>query len=159
MSSVTFDKKLVLASANQNINTALNKVGKILVDSIRGSMISGKGRRYKYGYGGGRRGHIAALPGDPPAPYTGRLRDSIMYVVNNSGDKSSMGPNALRSDELHVSSRISRTTHTVTVGTSVPYALYLELGVNTGSNLRAYPFLGVALKREKAAIKEAFKII
>ena len=150
---VRIDRRKLTKYVNDNIREALIDVGGDLVDKIRDSMVPGHGRRYKRRRHMIYNVHFSSAPGRPPAPWTYRLRDSIMFH-SSFGDKSIMGPAAKRNDGIKRPCG-AMDAHIVSVGTNVEYALNLEKG-SKKLHIQARPFLWPALKSSRGLIKEAF---
>jgi len=145
------------AAIIKDLESALVRVGKNLVDDVRESMTAGSGRKYNVG----GKSHQASAAGEPPSPITGRLRDSVMYTTN-FGRKSRMGGAAWASDELPEIMSGSRTELVLVVGSGAPYALDLEKGVKKATSRRKKmqprPFMRPALMRSREMIKAEFGI-
>lgn len=156
---VMWDKRRVHMQVDRNVKIGLVEVGNNLVSYIRESMKPGSGRvshtRVTDSFGRGRRiSHRRSAPGEPPAPFTMRLHDSISWSTS-MGDNSTVGPNAREGDAVW-RPKTSTNQHTVSIGTNVPYSLRLERG---GGKMKARPYLAVALKKNFGIIREAFSKI
>ena len=133
-----------------NIRTALIIAGQGLVTYIRNSMAPGTGKKYT------RDGevHFASVAGKPPAPWTGRLRDSITYQTN-FGDKCAPGPTA-QSGDVVGKPKPAMGGYVVTVGSNVDYALTMEKGQKI-KKVASRPYLYPALMGNRAMIRKAFE--
>ena len=163
--SLTFDKSALRRAVNFRIRESLVKIGSELVGDIRDSMISQHSAgvmrtrsEVRQGKRAGKVGklykiagklHRASPPGSPPAPFSHRLKDSIMFHTSY-GDKSEMGPAALREDALNKPQGNIWTSQGVAIGSNVPYAAVLEHG---NRRIKPRPYLWPALKRSKEMIK------
>lgn len=144
---IEISKTLITKIAEENIRTALIITGQKLVTKIRDSMVAGTGMIYTI------KGetHFASSPGRPPAPWTGRLKDSITYHTN-FGDRSATGP-AARSEDAINKPQQAMGGYVVSVGSNVEYALDLEMGTK---NISPRPYLWPMLKSSSEDIKVAF---
>jgi len=148
-----FFKESLIRNVELNIRIGLMEAGAGIVEKVRKSMVPGHGRRWK------RKGHvrndvhIASTPGRPPAPWSYRLHDSIMFHTS-FGDKSDMGPNAQKTDGIgrpwHIYGE-----HVVSIGSNVPYAGTMEFGMKE-KGIKPRPYLWPSLKKSRALIKKAF---
>ena len=148
---VIISKQRINDLVNGNVRRALVDVGESLVDSIRGSMWFGLGKKYKY------KGkiHFASSPGMPPTILSGRLHDSITYATT-FGDTSPIGNRAQSGDGVS-KPMASIDEHILVIGSNVPYALALEKGIKT-RGLAPRPYLWPSLKKGRDTIKKAFTI-
>jgi len=149
MINFNLDKKALNMMVEENVREALKITGAGLVKIVKDSMQPGSGRVYKVK----GQEHIASSPGQPPAPWSGRLRDSITYHTN-FGDKSELGPAAKATDAIGKPKR-AMGGYAVSVGSNTPYALTMERGQKI-KKVAARPYLWPALKRSRNLIKEAF---
>jgi hypothetical protein len=147
MAKFHFHPTLLTRQVEKNVRVALSDVGKKITDRVVSSMGPGAGRKVKID----GRIHTRSLPGQPPAPFTSRLRDSITFRTN-FGDKSTVGTNAKQSDAIR-QPKPAMGGYVVSIGTNVPYALSLEKGTRPKN---ARPYLWPALKASRADIREAF---
>ena len=99
-----------------------------------------------------RRGkeHWSSRPGQTPAVWKGRLKDSISVNWFRSGM-----PNGKVDKRAKITDGVSRpsSSGTVVIGTNCPYANYLETGT---SKMAARPFLRPARQVAKEMIKNVF---
>ena len=150
MSRVHINKIAMIQMVERNTKTAFNKIGAGLVEKVRSSMSAGSGKTYK------RKGelpHVASSPGRPPAPWSGRLHDSITFRTS-FGQKSSMGGRAKPGDEIN-EPKGAMGGYALSVGSNVPYALSMEKGQKR-NKVAARPYLWPCLVGSRGLIKEAF---
>ena len=114
---IYISKMLVKQIVEKDIRPALAEIGVKLVHSIKTSMVPGFGRTYRSGGGV----HIASIPGQPPSPWSGRLRDSITYQTT-FGDKIGVGAAAKSSDAIKKPKR-AMGGHALSVGSNGESAL------------------------------------
>jgi len=153
MAKVIFRKYQIKAQVNKNISKAFDVIGKKMVRRVRSSMKPGSGFTYLRVDPGGRvRTHRASSPGEPPAPDTVRLKDSITYA-SSLGQKSTVGSRAFPNDGIkQPSSKVGEMV--LAWGSDVPYSIDLELGL--GEGLAPRPFLSRSLVDGMKDIEEAF---
>lgn len=154
---VTIHKALLLNEVEKGVREALIETGIRLVAKIRDSMAPGTGKVYKWKGGV----HIASAPGQPPAPFSRRLYNSITYHTT-FGDKSDpiltggfYEPGDDPKDDGVKKPQRAMGGYSVVVGSNVPYALALEMGRKDRGAL-ARPYLWPMLKGSREEIKDAF---
>lgn len=143
MASVFIDKRLFRKMVTDRVDVAMTDIGNNLVTKIQRSMDeTQRGRRVSIG----GRGHYVSIPGNPPAPFTRRLFNSISWATSTGKHSASKGPDSVDSPQYIFNSI------TLSVGTKVPYGLILEL---KGHHNR--PYLWPALWTGRNIIQTAFK--
>jgi len=168
MSRVTLSKDKLRRAVAGRLRESLINIGSDLVTDVKDSMVnfsaSTAGLRSRAQVASGRtnaRGsgrvymikgvrHRSSPPGSPPAPFTHRLKDSIMFYTS-FGDRSNQGPAVQRGDNIKKPKGNMWTKHLVVVGTNVPYAAALEHGT---PSIKPRPYLWPALKRARQNIKD-----
>jgi hypothetical protein len=112
---------------DMDIPTTMDVIGHYLVAKLRETLNQqGHGRIYRTGRSGGT--HQASAPGEPPAPWTGDLRNTTFFETG------------YEQQEFFTK-----------VGSPMPYAARLEFG---DSHIAKRPWLGVTLRNERKAIEK-----
>ena len=131
--------------------SALEKMAEFLTDDIKQSMKPGNYRPWPSKKRDGSI-HWSSSPGDPPAPDTEALQDSISYAVSD-GSTGGLGAKA----EYPNVGTPSATTDEIkaVVGTQDPKGLWMEMGVQE-NNVAPRPFLRTAIGRNKRTLKQIY---
>lgn len=143
MATVFLDKRLLRKVVTDRTNQAMTEIGNNMVSKIQHSMDStARGKRVRIR---GRTHHVS-LPGNPPAPFTRRLYNSISWATSTGLHSTGMGEDSVNRP------RYVYNSITLSIGSNVPYALQLEL---KGKHNR--PYLWPALWTGRGIIQTAFK--
>jgi hypothetical protein len=163
------------SGARRKVGAGLVAGARVLVDAWKEELSQpGQGRLYPAGIRfltiGGRtfatmdpaRGrpndHVASAPGQPPAPDTGALRDSIGMEIDGGAvveDSRISGFRDVASGRFFAEREISN----VRVGSSSEVMVYMEHGVFNhpgGITIEPRPSAGPALERARLAMSQAF---
>jgi len=145
----TLSRSMVKGIVDAGVKGSLIDVGEKLVTKIRGSMVAGSYRRYKFK----GKVHYSSMPLTPPSPISYRLRDSITYATS-FGIKSQVGPAAGAGDGINEPNG-SDQEMVLSIGSNVEYALSMEKGYRK-NKVERRPYLWPALASSRELIKSSF---
>lgn len=150
-SKINWDDYAFRMEVKKSSASALEKMAEFLTNDIKKSMQPGNYRPWPSKKRDGSI-HWSSSPGDPPAPDTEALQDSVSYAVSDG----STGGLGAKAEYPNVGTPSAATNETkAIVGTQDPKGLWMEMGVQE-NNVAPRPFLRVAIGRNRGELKRIY---